>query len=113
MADEMTCLVRDCTNVGIYAIGKNECREITSQVGRRPLDRADASIEFDTKVIDMVAGAPLVTRCRAEDTDSARGLLPAKLVGLKINDPDGAEYSGTITDVFRHPESGPFEGNVV
>jgi len=113
MADEMTCLVRDCTNVGIYAIRGNECQEITSQVGRRPLDRADASIEFDTKVIDMVAGAPLVTQCRAEDTDSARGLLPAKLVGLKINDPDGAEYSGTITDVFRHPESGPFEGNVV
>ena len=70
MADEMTCLVRDCTNVGIYAIRGNECQEITSQVGRRPLDRADASIEFDTKVIDMVAGAPLVTRCRAEDTDS-------------------------------------------
>ena len=69
--------------------------------------------ERGTKVIDMVAGAPLVTRCRAEDTDSARGLLPAKLVGLKINDPDGADYSGTITDVFRHPESGPFEGNVV
>ena len=113
MADEMTCLVRDCTNVGIYAIRGNECQEITSQVGRRPLDRADASIEFDTKVIDMVAGAPLVTRCRAEDTDSARGLLPAKLVGLKINDPDGAEYSGTITDILRYPESGPFEGNVV
>ena len=61
----------------------------------------------------MVAGAPLVTRCRAEDTDSARGLLPAKLVGLKINDPDGAEYSGTITDIIRYPESGPFERNVV
>ena len=61
MADEMTCLVRDCTNVGIYAIRGNECQEITSQVGRRPLDRADASIEFD-KIADSKKAGRLSLR---------------------------------------------------